>query len=259
MGQKVHPYGFRIGYIRGWKSRWYAKKEYANYISEDIKIRELVKKRLQQAGVSSIDIERSGGKVRVKLFTARPGLVIGRRGAEIDSLRDALSSIVKSEVAIDIKEIKVPQIDAQLAAENIAGQLERRVSFRRAMKKTMQLALAKGAQGIKVRCRGRLGGAEIARKEGYREGKVPLVTLRSDVDYGFAEAHTTYGSIGVKVWIYKGDILVKKAAKEEREAREKELKEAEKKAKRQSKKKEEASLEADIAEADDQTMTEEKE
>lgn len=240
MGQKVHPYGFRIGYIRGWKSRWFAKKEYVDFLKEDIELRKLIKKRLYQAGVSSIDIERSGGKTRVKIYTARPGIVIGRRGAEIDSLRDALSNIAKGEVALDIKEIKVPQIDAQLAAENIAGQLEKRVSFRRAMKKTMQLALAKGAQGIKVRCRGRLGGAEIARKEGYQEGKIPLITLRGDVDYGFAEAHTTYGSIGVKVWIYKGDILVKKAAKEERDARERELKEAEEKAKKQAEKKEEA-------------------
>jgi len=238
MGQKVHPYGFRIGYIRGWKSRWYAKKEYAAYIREDIEIRKFIKKRLYQAGISSIDVERSGGKCRVKIFTARPGIVIGRRGIEIDALRDALAKIVKSEVAIDIKEIKIPQIDAQLAAESIATQLEKRISFRRAMKKTMQFALQKGAQGIKVMCRGRLGGAEIARKEGYREGKVPLVTLRSDVDYGTATARTTYGAIGVKVWIYKGDILVKKVAKEERDAREKELKVAEEKAERQSKKKE---------------------
>jgi len=223
MGQKTHPYGFRIGYIRNWKSRWFAKKNYAEWLKEDTEIRKLIKKRLYQAGVSSIDIERSGGKCRVKIFTARPGIVIGRRGSEIDSLRDAVGELTKSEIAIDIKEVKVPQLDAQLAAESIAQQLEKRISFRRAMKKTMALAMAKGAQGIKVKCRGRLGGAEIAREEGYHDGKIPLATLRSDVDYGFAEAHTTYGSIGVKTWIYKGDILVKKLAKEEREAREQEL------------------------------------
>jgi small subunit ribosomal protein S3 len=226
MGQKINPFGFRLGYIRNWKSRWFAKKDYAHLLSEDIEIRKLIKKRLYQAGVSSIDIERSGGKCRVKIYTARPGLVIGRRGAEIDSLRDAVSNLAKSEVALDIKEIKVPQCDAQLAAESIAGQLEKRVSFRRAMKKTIALAMAKGAQGVKVMCAGRLGGAEIARTERYHEGKIPLGTLRSDVDYGFATAFTTFGTIGCKVWIYKGDILVKKLAKEEREAREQELREA---------------------------------
>ncbi len=226
MGQKTHPYGFRIGYIRGWKSRWFAKKNYAEWLREDTEIRKMIKKRLYLAGVSSIEIERSGGKCRIKIFTARPGIVIGRRGSEIDGLRDAVADLTKSEIAIDIKEIKVPQLDAQLAAESIAQQLEKRISFRRAMKKTMAFAMAKGAQGIKVKCSGRLGGAEIARDEGYHEGKIPLATLRSDVDYGFAEAHTTYGSIGIKTWIYKGDILVKKLAKEERVARQQELQEA---------------------------------
>ena len=226
MGQKIHPYGFRLGYIRGWKSRWFTTKDYSAWLKEDIELRKLIKKRLAQAGVASIDIERSGGKCRVRIHTARPGLVIGRRGSEIDALREAVSKLTDKDIAIDIKEIKDPQTNAQLVAENIANQLERRISFRRAMKKTMQLAMAKGAQGIKVRCSGRLGGAEIARKEGYHEGKIPCATLRADVDYGFTEAHTTYGSIGVKVWIYKGDILVKKAEKEERQAREKELREA---------------------------------
>jgi small subunit ribosomal protein S3 len=224
MGQKTHPYGFRLGYLRGWKSRWFAKrKNYVDWLEEDIKLRRLIKKRLFQAGVSSIDIERSGGKYRVKIYTARPGLVIGRRGSEIDGLRDAISDITHQEVALDIKEIKAPQLDAQLTAESIASQLEKRISFRRAMKKAMALAMSKGAQGIKVKCAGRLGGAEIARTEGYHEGKIPLGTLRSDVDYGFAEAFTTYGTIGVKVWIYRGDILVKKLAKEKREAKEQEM------------------------------------
>lgn len=251
MGQKTHPYGFRLGYIRGWKSRWFSKKDYVKFVEEDIKIRELIKKRLYQAGVSTIDVERSGGKCRVKIYTARPGIVIGRRGSEIDSLREAVSNIVKSEVGLDIKEIKVPQIDAQLVAENVATQLEKRISFRRAMKKTIQMAMVKGAQGIKIACSGRLGGAEIARREQYREGKLPLATLRADVDYGFTEAHTTYGSIGVKVWIYKGDILVKKAAKEERDARERELKLAEEKAKRQAEKKEEAKAQASARQKDE--------
>jgi len=236
MGQKINPYGFRLGYIRNWKSRWFAKKDYARLLQEDIEIRKLIKKRLAQAGVSSIDIERSGGKCRVKIYTARPGLVIGRRGAEIDSLRDAVSDLAKSEVALDIKEIKQPQIDAQLTSEMIASQLEKRVSFRRAMKKAIALAMSKGAQGVKVMCAGRLGGAEIARTERYHEGKIPLGTIRSDVDYGFAEAFTTYGTIGVKVWIYKGDILVKKLVKEEREAREKELEEAKQEAEQALKK-----------------------
>jgi small subunit ribosomal protein S3 len=235
MGQKVHPYGFRLGYIRTWKSKWYAgPKDYAAFIKEDLQIRGLIKKKLFHAGISSIEIERSGDKCRVRIFTARPGIVIGRRGAEIDKLREGVSKLTKSEIAIDIKEIKVPQIDAQLVAENIAGQLERRINFRRAMKKTMSFAMAKGALGIKIKCAGRLGGAEIAREESYHEGKLPLGTLRADVDYGFAEGHTTYGVIGIKVWVYKGDILVKKAEKEGREARERDLKALEEKIQKQA-------------------------
>ncbi len=219
MGQKVHPYGFRLGYIRTWKSRWFEPKKYVQLLHEDLRVRKFVHEAMKSAGISSVEITRSAGRMRVRVHAARPGLVIGRRGQEIDRLREDLSKFTTSEVFIDIQEVKVPQIDAQLVAENVAMQLEKRVSFRRALKRAMQLAMSKGAGGIKVQCKGRLGGSEIARQEGYKQGKVPLGTLRADVDYGFSQAFTTYGTIGVKVWIYKGDILVKQKKKEEEELR----------------------------------------
>jgi small subunit ribosomal protein S3 len=210
VGQKAHPYGLRLGYIKPWKARWFAPKGFGKNLHEDLKLRKYLKTKLGAAGISNIEIERSSGRVRVRIFTARPGVIIGRRGQEIDKVREELSALTKSELFVDIKEVKSPQTDAQIVADNIALQLEKRVSFRKAMKKAVQLAMSKGALGIKVLCKGRLGGAEIARDEGYREGKVPLGTFRADVDYGFGEAFTTYGTIGCKVWIYKGDILVKK-------------------------------------------------
>ena len=208
MGQKVHPYSFRLGYIRTWKSRWFAdKKSFPVFLREDLKIRKHVKAKLPTAAISSVEVERASDKLRVFIHTARPGIIIGRRGAEIDKLRDELQTMTGKQIFIDIKEIKNPALDAQLVAENIAFQLEKRIPFRRAMKRAVQMAMTQGAGGIKMRCSGRLGGAEIARSEAYKEGKVPLQTIRADVDYGFAEAFTTYGTIGVKVWIYKGDII----------------------------------------------------
>jgi len=215
LGQKTHPYGLRLGYIKSWKARWFAGRNAGALLQEDLKIRAYIKKKLSFAGVSSVDIERSSGRVRVRIFAARPGVIIGRRGQEIDKIKEDLAKLTQNEVFLDIKEVKLPQIDAQLVAENIATQLEKRINFRRALKRSVQLAMQKGALGIKVRCKGRLGGAEIARKESYHEGKVPLATLRADVDYGFQEAHTTYGVIGCKVWSYKGDILVKKQQAEQ--------------------------------------------
>lgn len=210
MGQKVHPYAFRLGYIKNWNSRWFAKKkDVPALIAEDVKIRKYVKKTLHAAAVSKIEIERASNRVRVLIFTARPGIIIGRRGSEVDRLRDALQGITKKQIFIDIKEIKSPMTDAQLVAENIAFQLEKRIAFRRAMKKATQNAINAGSGGIKIRCSGRLGGSEIARTENSRYGKVPLQTLRADIDYGFTEAHTTFGLIGIKVWIYKGEILPK--------------------------------------------------
>lgn len=216
MGQKVHPYSFRLGYIRDWNSRWFAKKkDFGSLLVEDAKIRTYVKKSLMQAAVAKIEIERASQRIRVIIHSGRPGVIIGRKGAEIDRLRDELKGIVNKELQIDIKEIKQPAISSQLVAENIAFQLEKRIAFRRAMKRAVQQALTSGAQGIKIRCRGRLDGAEIARKESYKQGKVPLQTIKADVDYGFTEAHTTAGLIGIKVWIYKGDIIVgKKTVKE---------------------------------------------
>lgn len=209
MGHKVHPYGFRVGYIRTWKSRWFAKKkDFANLLHEDIKIKNYIKKNFSSAAIANIEIERASNRIRVIIHSARPGIIIGRRGADIDRLREELNRLTeKKEVYIDIKEVKNPYIEAQLVAENIAIQLEKRVAFRRAMKRALQMAMEHGAEGIKLRCSGRLGGAEIARSEGYRQGKIPLQTLRADIDYGFAEAYTTYGLIGVKAWIYKGDII----------------------------------------------------
>ncbi|MCT4534034.1 30S ribosomal protein S3 [Halodesulfovibrio sp.] len=207
MGQKVHPYGFRLGFNKNWRSRWFSKKEYPAFVFEDNKIRKYVKKALYHAGIADIEIERAGGKVRLILSTARPGIVIGRKGVEIEKLRADLRGKFKREFSIEVNEIRRPETNAQLVAENIAMQLERRVAFRRAMKRTVSMARKFGAEGIKVSCAGRLAGAEIARTEWYREGQVPLQTLRADIDYGFAEASTTYGIIGVKVWIYKGEIL----------------------------------------------------
>ncbi len=209
MGQKVHPYGFRLGYNKNWQSRWFSKKEYASFVFEDHKIRTFVKKLLYSAGISKIEIERFGGKIRLILSTARPGIVIGRKGAEIEKLRGDLKKKFGREFALEVNEIRRPEIESQLVAENIAMQLERRVAFRRAMKRTVTMARKFGAEGIKVTCSGRLAGAEIARTEWYRDGRVPLQTLRADIDFGFAEAHTTYGLIGIKVWVYKGEIMDK--------------------------------------------------
>ena len=215
MGQKVHPYGFRVGYIYDWKSRWFSKKkEFPKMLLEDVKIRKYIKKTLATAAVSKIEVERSSDKVRVLIFSARPGIIIGRRGSEIEKLKEELHSITGKEVVIDIKDIKNANIDAQLVAENIAFQLEKRIPHKRAMKKAVQSALDGGARGVKIICSGRLGGAEIARRESYRVGSIPAQTLRADVDYGFAEALTTYGLIGVKTWIYKGDKVLDKAKEE---------------------------------------------
>lgn len=207
MGQKVHPFGFRLGYIKTWHSRWYAEKDYSKYLHEDLKIRKIVKKKLYHAGVSRIEIERSGTQLKVTIHTARPGIIIGRKGTEVDKLKADLERITKSQIYINIREIKKPELDAQLVAENIATQLERRVAYRRAMKKAVASTLRLGAKGIKVHCAGRLGGAEIARAEWYRDGRVPLHTLRANIDYGLAESMTTMGQIGVKVWIYTGEVL----------------------------------------------------
>lgn len=207
MGQKVNPLGLRLNITRTWDSIWYADKEYADYLLEDQKIRKFLKKRLNHAGLSKIVIERTGEKVRAKLFTARPGIVIGKKGAEIEILKKDLENLVGRKVTLDIQEVRRPEADAQLVAESIATQLERRVAFRRAMKKAVNSALRFGVQGIKISCSGRLGGAEMSRCEWVREGRVPLHTLRADVDYALAEASTTYGIIGVKVWIFKGEVL----------------------------------------------------
>lgn len=209
MGQKVNPIGLRLGIVKTWDSRWYAGKKYADYILEDHKIRKFFKEKMFHAGISKIEIERSSKRVRLRIFTSRPGIVIGKKGAEIAQLKKELEKMVSSEVMIDIQEVRKPEIDAQLVAENIALQIERRVAFRRAMKRGMQSAMRFGAEGFKVICSGRLGGAEMARTEQYREGRVPLHTLRAGIDYGFTEAKTTYGIIGVKVFIFKGEILGK--------------------------------------------------
>lgn len=215
MGQKAHPYGLRVGYIYDWKSRWFSKKqEFPKILLEDIKIRKYIKKALSSAAVSKIEIERSSSKIRVYIYSARPGIIIGRRGTEIEKLKGELQSIAGKEVTIDIKEIKNANLEAQLVAENIAFQMEKRIPFRRAMKKAIQNSLDAGAQGVKIICGGRLGGAEIARRESYRVGKIPSQTLRADIDYGFAEALTTYGLIGVKVWIYRGDKILDKPLEE---------------------------------------------
>ena len=207
MGQKVNPQGLRLNITRTWDSIWYADKEYSTYLIEDQKIKKFLKKRLQHAGLSKVNIERTGEQVRIKLFTARPGIVIGKKGAEIEVLKKEIESFISRKVTLDIQEVRRPEADAQLVAENIAQQLVRRVAFRRAMKKAVSSALRFGVQGIKISCSGRLGGAEMSRCEWVREGRVPLHTLRADVDYALAEALTTYGIIGVKVWIFNGEVL----------------------------------------------------
>ena len=209
MGQKVHPFGFRLGYNKNWQSRWFSKKDYPAFVFEDSKIRAYVKKLLYHAGLAKIEIERAGGKIRLILSTARPGIVIGKGGTQVEEYRKSVEKLIGKTVKLNIVEVRRPEVEAQLVAENIAQQLERRVAFRRAMKRTVSMARKFGGEGIKVTCSGRLAGAEIARTEWYRDGRVPLQTLRADIDYGFAEAHTTYGIIGVKVWIYKGEILDK--------------------------------------------------
>ena len=207
MGQKVNPIGLRLGIVKTWESRWYADKKYSEYIFEDFKIRKFIKKKLSHAGISKIEIERSAKRIRLRIFTARPGIVIGKKGSEIELLKKELEKLVSQEIFIDIQEVRKPEINAQLVAENVALQIERRVAFRRAMKRGVSSAIRFGAQGVKIICAGRLGGAEMARTEWYREGRVPLHTLRADIDYGFTEANTTYGIIGVKVFVFHGEIL----------------------------------------------------
>ena len=210
MGQKVHPIGMRVGIIRDWDAKWYAEKEYADYLHEDLAIRKFIQTELADASVSRIEIERAVNKVIVSLHTAKPGMVIGKGGANVDALRVKLNKLTGKQVHINIVEIKQPDLDAHLVGENIARQLEQRVAFRRAQKQAIQRTMRAGAKGIKTQCGGRLAGAEIARSEFYKEGTIPLQTLRADIDYGFAEANTTYGKIGVKVWIYKGEVLPEK-------------------------------------------------
>ncbi|UCC72459.1 MAG: 30S ribosomal protein S3 [Gemmatimonadota bacterium] len=207
MGQKTHPVGFRLGVVKTWKSRWYAEGDLADLIEQDEKIRNYLKARLGHAAISSVEIERKPGKIVVTINTGRPGVVIGKRGAEVDKLRDELAVLTTSEVAINVEEIKRPEIDAQLVADNVAFQLVQRIAFRRAMKRAVQQAMRMGAGGIKIQCAGRLGGAEIARTEGYHEGRVPLHTLRADVDYARSTAKTTFGPIGIKVWVFKGEVV----------------------------------------------------
>ena len=214
MGQKAHPIGNRLGIVKTWDSRWYAKKGYSDQLLEDISVRKALKEKLFHAGVPKIEIERAGQNMRVIIHTARPGIIIGKKGSEVEKLRKELKEMTGKEISIDIKEIRKPEVDAQLVAENIALQLEKRVAFRRAMKKSVASALRFGTLGVKISCAGRLAGAEIARSEWYREGRVPLHTFRADIDYGYARAKTTYGIIGIKVWMYHGDILPESRVKE---------------------------------------------
>jgi len=209
MGQKIHPRGFRLGVIEQWDSKWFARREYADLLHEDLKLRKFLKQRLYHAGISKIEIERAANKAKINIYTARPGIVIGKKGAEIDKLKGEIARLSKRETFINIHEVRRPDVDAQLVAENIALQLERRVAFRRAMKEAVGRAMRMGAQGVRVQSAGRLAGAEIARTEWYREGRVPLHTLRADISYGTAEAKTTYGIIGVKAWIFRGEVLTK--------------------------------------------------
>ena len=212
MGQKVHPYGFRVGYNKDWHSHWYAKNDFAEFLAEDLDLKRDLKKRFMGAGVSHIDVERAANRLKIIIYTSRPGIIIGRKGSEIEKLKEDLSKQTGREVLVSIQEVRKPELNAQLQAEKIAQQLEKRIAFRRAMKKVMEETLRFGAEGIKVMCAGRLNGAEIARTEWFLEGQLPLHTLRADIDYGFAEAHTTFGVIGVKVWIYRGEILDPNAA-----------------------------------------------
>jgi small subunit ribosomal protein S3 len=217
LGQKVHPISFRLGIIKSWDSRWYAEKDYPQLLIEDIRIRNYLKKKLYHAGVSKIEIERAASKAKkakISIYTARPGIIIGKKGAEVENLKKELQKMTDKEIFINIQEVKRAEIDAQLVAENVALQLERRVGFRRVMKKAVTSALKLGAKGIKIACAGRLGGAEMARREWYREGRVPLHTLRADIDFGLAESKTTYGIIGVKVWIFKGEVFPTKEVEE---------------------------------------------
>lgn len=207
MGQKVHPKGFRLGIIRTWDSNWYADKDYSDLLHEDYQVRKLVKERFYTAGISKVEIQRTGNRLRVTIHTAKPGIVIGRGGTEVEKLKIELATLTSKNININIQEIKRPELDAQIVAENVAQQLEKRISFRRAMKQTVQRTMRAGALGMKIAISGRLGGAEIARTEWYAEGKVPLHTLRADIDYGFAEANTTYGKIGIKVWINRGEVI----------------------------------------------------
>ncbi len=210
MGQKVNPIGLRLGIVKTWSSCWYADKEYKQFLHEDLRLKKYLKKKMYHAGISKIEIERAAKRIRVNIYAARPGIIIGKKGAEIEALKKDLGRLVKGEIFININEVKRPETDAQLIAENVALQLERRVAFRRAIKRSVGMAMKLGVQGIKIAVAGRLGGAEIARSEWYRDGRVPLHTLRADIDYGFAEANTTYGIIGVKVWVFKGEIVVGK-------------------------------------------------
>ncbi|MGZ6289317.1 MAG: 30S ribosomal protein S3 [Bdellovibrionota bacterium] len=213
MGQKTNPIGFRLGITRTWDSRWFAKKNYAELLHEDIKIKKYLKKKLYQSGISKIEIERAANKVKVNIYSARPGLIIGKKGSGVDQLRAEVQALTKNELLLNVLEVRKPEIDATLVSESIGAQLEKRVAFRRAMKKALATAIKMGVRGIKVRVSGRVGGAEIARTEGYSEGSIPLHTLRADIDYGTAEAHTTYGIIGIKTWIYKGDVPLRKPGK----------------------------------------------
>lgn len=216
MGQKVHPKGLRVGIIRDWESNWYADKNYEELLHEDLKLRDFIKEKLFQAGISAVEIERAANRIKISIHTAKPGIVIGRGGTEVEALRKTLEQMTGKKVNINIVEVKKPELSAQLVAEAIAAQLEKRIGFRRAMKQAVSRTMRLGAEGVKISCSGRLGGAEIARTEWYSEGKVPLHTLRADIDYGFTEANTTYGKIGIKVWIYKGEILPEvKTRKEE--------------------------------------------
>ena len=215
MGQKVNPIGLRLGIVKTWDSRWYAEKNYAKFLQEDIKIRRFIKEKLYHAGISKVEIERTANRAKITIRAARPGIIIGQKGAEIEKLQKEIQKMAQREISINIQEVRRVELDAQLVAENVALQLERRIAFRRAMKKSVTSSMKFGAQGIKIACSGRLGGAEIARSEWYREGRVPLHTLRADIDYGFAEARTTYGTIGVKVWIYKGEVLAAAKGKKE--------------------------------------------
>ena len=207
MGQKVHPKGFRLGVIEQWDSKWFARREYAELLHEDLRLRKFLKQRLYHAGISKIEIERAANKAKINIYTARPGIVIGKRGAGVETLKKEVQALTSNEVFLNIQEVRKAETNAQLVAENVATQLERRVAFRRAMKKSVQTAMKFGAKGIRLACSGRLGGAEMARYEWYHEGRVPLHTLRADIEYGTTEAHTTYGAIGVKCWIFKGEVL----------------------------------------------------